>query len=94
MFVIGDMLYIPAPWLHNVRNISSTIAVNFFWKNIDPSLYATKDVYGNKDLLPAQRANQILARALTALDQLPPGFKEFYGRSMIATIEERTFQNN
>ena len=87
-------MYIPAPWLHNVKNISSTVAVNFFWKNLDSSLYATKDVYGNKDLLPAQRANQILARALKALDELPPEFKEFYGRNMIGVIQERTFQDN
>ncbi|KAI6659323.1 tRNA wybutosine-synthesizing protein 5-like [Oopsacas minuta] len=88
----GDMLYIPAPWLHNVKNLDFTVAINFFWKNLDKSMYATNDVFGNKDLIPAQRAKQILSRALKALDELPPEFKEFYGRNMIGIIEEKTFQ--
>ena len=86
------MLYIPSPWLHNVKNIDFTVAVNFFWKNLDNSMYATNDVFGNKDLIPAQRAKQILSRALKALEELPPEFREFYGRSMIGIIEEKTFQ--
>ena len=87
------MLYIPAPWLHNVKNLEFTVAINVFWKNLDPSLYTTKDVYGNKDLVPAQRANQILSRALKILEELPPEFREFYGRKMISNIQDKTFHS-
>ncbi|XP_055944055.1 tRNA wybutosine-synthesizing protein 5-like [Argiope bruennichi] len=85
----GDVLYIPAFWFHNMKYLDFGIAVNVFWKELDPSLYDKKDPYGNKDLLPAQQAFASLDRALTTLSKLPKGYKEFYCLRLIALIEKK-----
>ena len=85
----GDVLFIPALWFHNVLSIDFSVAVNMFWRHLDPQFYDTKDVYGNKDPLHAQRAGQIMERALTALEELPEEYQDFYGRCLIARIEQR-----
>ena len=32
----GDVLYIPALWFHNMTALDFGMAVNVFWKNLDP----------------------------------------------------------
>ena len=49
----GDGLFIPALWFHSVKSASFTVSINVFWRHLQESLYDKKDVYGNKDLLPA-----------------------------------------
>ncbi|GBM71140.1 tRNA wybutosine-synthesizing protein 5, partial [Araneus ventricosus] len=76
-------------WFHNMKYLNFGIAVNVFWKELDPSFYDKKDPYGNKDLLPAQQAFASLDRALTVLSKLPKGYKEFYYLRLIAQIEKK-----
>ena len=86
----GDILYIPALWFHNVLSLEFGVAVNTFWKNLDDCFYDPKDTYGNKDLMPAARANQIIDRAIKALHQLPgEDYRDFYARQLIARIESK-----
>ena len=80
-----------ALWFHNVISLDFGIAVNVFWKNLETQLYDNKDTYGNKDLLPAFRANQVLDRALKILDELPPDYKDFYARCMVNRIQKKAF---
>lgn len=86
----GDILFIPAMWFHNVISLDFGIAVNVFWKHLADDLYDNKDTYGNKDLLPASRAMQIVDRALKTLEELPEEYREFYGQRLIAKIKKKT----
>lgn len=84
----GDILFIPALWFHNVTALDFSISVNVFWKHLDDKCYDTKDVYGNKDPVPAQRAQQGLEKALKTLDCLPEQYKDFYARRLLLKIEK------
>ena len=52
------------------------------------SLYDSKDVYGNKDLVPAARAQQGVDKAMKALDTLPAEYKRFFTLKLIARLEK------
>ena len=83
----GDILFIPALWFHNVKALDFSVSVNVFWKHLDKLFYDGKDVYGNKDLVPATRAMQGLEKALKVLDDLPAGYRNFYAQRLISKIE-------
>lgn len=51
----GDILFIPALWFHNMTSLDFSVAVNVFWRNLNPDVYDKKDPYGNKDPLPASK---------------------------------------
>jgi tRNA wybutosine-synthesizing protein 5 len=85
----GDVLYIPALWFHNMKAIDTGVAINIFWKNLNPELYDKKDAYGNRDLLPAAKALRMLDNVWHQLDTLPPQYRDFYGRQLIARIESK-----
>ena len=87
----GDVLFIPALWFHNVVSLDFSVAVNVFWRNLDGNLYDARDTYGNKDPLPAQRAQQVMDRALKALEELPDEYRDFYARRLVSRIEEKSF---
>lgn len=89
----SDRVYNPyssltALWFHNVAALDFSVAVNVFWKNLDAKFYDNKDVYGNKDLVPAVRAQQGVTRALKAMDSLPPDYKQFYTRQLISMLQK------
>lgn len=90
----GDILFIPALWFHNVIYKDFGVAVNVFWKHLDDSFYDQRDAYGNKDHVPYSRAQQILDRALKALEELPEDYRDFYGRRLIARIERKVLIND
>ena len=54
----GDILFIPALWFHNMTSLEFSVAVNVFWRNLNPEVYDKKDPYGNKDPLPASKVIQ------------------------------------
>ena len=85
----GDILFIPALWFHNMKATSAGVAINVFWKNLDPDLYDKKDPYGNKDLLPAAKASRMLDNVWHQLDSLPEDYRDFYGRQLIARLEKK-----
>jgi len=74
----GDILFIPALWFHNMRSLDFGIAVNVFWYHLEPSLYDRKDLYGNKDLIAASNATQLVDKAVKMLDTLPSDYRDFY----------------
>ena len=85
----GDMLFIPSLWFHNMKAIDAGIAINVFWKNLDEEMYDKKDPYGNKDLLPAAKAMRMLDNVWHQLDSLPEQYRDFYGRQLIARLEQK-----
>ncbi|OWA54141.1 tRNA wybutosine-synthesizing protein 5 [Hypsibius exemplaris] len=84
----GDVLFIPAMWMHYMRSIEFSVAVNVFWCNLPREIYDAKDTYGNKDLLPYTRATQGVDRALKQLDVLPRDLQRFYARMLRAKIDK------
>jgi hypothetical protein len=78
-----------ALWLHHVTALDTGLAVNVFWRNLDPGLYDAKDVYGNKDPIPASQALQLMQRALTLLHKLPHEYTHFYQHMMQASISRQ-----
>ena len=89
----GDVLFIPALWFHNVVALEWGVAVNVFWKSLDPALYDSRDTYGNRDPIPAQRATQIVDRALKALEELPDDFQDFYARCLVSRIQTKAYHH-
>jgi hypothetical protein len=49
-------------------------------------MFHCKDVYGNADPLPAQKASKHLDLVLTSLQQLPPDTADFYARGYIERL--------
>uniref|UniRef100_A0A8C6TEY2 tRNA-yW synthesizing protein 5 n=1 Tax=Neogobius melanostomus TaxID=47308 RepID=A0A8C6TEY2_9GOBI len=79
----GDLLFIPALWFHNTLALEFGVGVNVFWRHLAAETYDKKDPYGNKD-----------PRALHTLDELPPEYKDFYGRRMVQRIQKRTYMDS
>ena len=92
--VPGDVLFIPALWFHNVVSLDFSVAVNLFWRNLDDKYYDHKDVYGNKAPPQAQRAKQILDRAIKCLEELPLDYRDFYARCMVNQIQTKCFSTS
>ncbi|KRX86901.1 tRNA wybutosine-synthesizing protein 5 [Trichinella pseudospiralis] len=86
----GDVLYIPALWFHNTTAVDFSISVNVFWKHLDSSFYDKKDLYGNRDLILAQRAFQYFDQGAKLLEKLPSPYRQFYfSRSLHVTFTNR-----
>ena len=85
----GEILFIPALWSHNVLARDFSVAVNVFWRHLEPELYERRDPYGNKDPVPATKALQSLDRAMQSLGELPDEYKDFYAKRMMAKLREK-----
>jgi len=85
----GDVLFIPALWFHNVISLEFGVAINIFWRHLSTDNYDPKDVYGNRDPVPASRVMQSLDKNLQTLEKLPDEYRDFYARRMIARIKEK-----
>ena len=88
----GDVLFIPALWFHNVIALEFGVAVNVFWRHLDNGMYDSKDTYGNKDLVPASRAMQIMDRAVKTLEDLPEEYRDFYARRIVCKLKARCYK--
>ncbi|KRZ86042.1 tRNA wybutosine-synthesizing protein 5 [Trichinella sp. T8] len=78
MLYPGDVLYIPALWFHNTTAVDFSISVNIFWQHLDSSFYDKKDLYGNRDLILAQKAFQCFDQGAKLLEKLPSPYRQFY----------------
>ena len=86
--------FVSALWFHNVTSEEFGVAVNVFWKNLPQDLYDQKDTYGNKDVLPAQRAMQIVDNALKVLEKLPDDYRDFYARRLVIRIQSKAYNKD
>jgi len=85
----GDILFIPALWFHNMTAKDFGVAVNVFWKELPPQVYDPKDVYGNRDHLVAAKADRMLDNVIKQLENLPPIYKDFYGRKLACKLKKK-----
>ena len=84
----GDVLFIPAMWWHNTRTLSPCYGVNVFFRHMNADAYQSKDLYGNKDPLLAQKAQQLLEQAEAHLSELPLEYRRFFARKLILDIKK------
>ena len=85
--LVGEILFIPSLWFHNVLALEPCVSINIFWKHLGDEMYEKKDLYGNKDLLPAAKAMKDGEDICSMLSQLPPYYRGFYARKIIANIK-------
>ena len=86
--VAGEVLFIPALWLHNVATVTYSVSVNVFWRELGPTFYDKNDIYGNKDLVPAAKSMDIAKRIKKELRAMPQVYRDFYTRRIIQMLSE------
>ncbi|KAG9496976.1 tRNA methyltransferase ppm2 [Fusarium musae] len=75
----GDLLYIPAMWLHTASPTTDlSVAVNVFFRDLDSGYSTGRDVYGNRDLAAYEKARQDISRIVKNFDRLPSEIRDFY----------------
>lgn len=62
------------------------VAINVFWKHLPNEFYESRDPYGNKDLVQANKGFDKLNRALKDLEELPEYYRRFYCQRFIEEI--------
>ena len=89
----GDVLFIPALWFHNVLALDFAVSVNYFWHNLTPDeyWYDQNDIYGNKDLIFGQQAQDKAVEIKKALNQMPSPYSEFYKLKSIEILNSQEF---
>lgn len=84
----GDVLFLPALWLHAASPISNlSVAVNVFFRDLQEGYAAGKDVYGNRDLQVYEKGRQDIARILKSFDRVPSSVRQFYLQRMVAELQ-------
>lgn len=85
----GDILFIPNYWWHSVTSHTFSVGVNIFWSNSELSeFYDKKDVYGNKDPVPAAMASASLEKCIQNLKQLPVKHRKFYSTLFMGQLQK------
>lgn len=89
----GDVLFLPAFWPHCTQALPhgtdrASISVNAFVLRHDrKSLHDPKDVWGNRELLPAQEAVKAFDdKVLPSVAKLPAVARSFYCRKLAAQL--------
>lgn len=97
----GDVLFIPAMWFHCTEALGHggegpadrgasglCISANvFLLRPRFAALHDSKDVWANRELLPAQEALKVFeGKCLPALRRLPPAHRSFYSRKFAACL--------
>ncbi|KAK9326361.1 S-adenosyl-L-methionine-dependent methyltransferase [Lipomyces orientalis] len=75
----GDIIFIPAMWLHATLPVEPSISINIFWKDLEPSLYSQgRDIYGNRDLKAYEEGRALIKRISKSFDAVPAEIRQFY----------------
>ena len=92
----GEALVLPALWAHRVTALTPCISINVFYRDgrIDASDISPRDLYGNHDVLSAQKAlaaarDGRVDEALQLVAHLPRDYREFYGSLIAQCVRER-----
>lgn len=87
--VEGDTLFIPNYWWHSVTSNTFSVGVNIFWPSPQLiGLYDKKDVYGNKDPIPAASAVASVEKCIQNLRQLPEKYRKFYALLLMGKLQQ------
>lgn len=85
----GDILYIPNYWWHSITSLTFSVGINIFWSNPElKELYDKKDVYGNKDPIPAAIASVCLEKCIHSLKKLPEKHRKFYASLFLEKLQK------
>ncbi len=85
----GDTLYIPPLWPHSALAQGGGIAVNTFWRDLDPSAYAHgRDIYGNRDLRAYEEGRSKVRQLERSLAHLPSDQAAFYLKRLAKELED------
>jgi len=91
----GDVLFIPAFWPHCTEALphadgasEASVSVNaFVIQRANKSFHDQKDVWANRELLPAQDAVKAMEeKVLPSLTKLPPMARSFYCKKLAAQL--------
>lgn len=75
----GDVIFIPATWLHATLPLDVSVSLNFFWKDLAPEVYGHgKDIYGNKDIEAYETGRKVIQKLQTTFEGVPDEVKKFY----------------
>lgn len=75
----GDLLFLPAMWFHTATPTTDlSVAVNYFFRDLEGGYSAGRDVYGNRDLAAYEKGRQDVARIAKGFERLPPEIRQFY----------------
>ena len=90
----GDVLFLPAFWPHCAKSLSqdtekTIISVNVFvLRPLMMSFHDPKDIFANRELLPAQEATKVFEeKVLSQLSKLPAVSRSFYCKKLAARLE-------
>lgn len=89
----GDVVFIPAAWLHATLPLDASISINFFWKDLDQQVYGHgKDIYGNKDIEAYENGRKAVQKIGQAFEGIPEEMRKFYllrlADELRATVQE------
>lgn len=87
----GDVLYLPPLWLHTATPTTDTsIALNVFFRSLDPGHYSTgRDVYGNRDLAAYEKGRQDVSKIANSFNKVPSAFRHFYLTRLAQELGEK-----
>jgi tRNA wybutosine-synthesizing protein 4 len=75
----GDILFIPSMWLHATLPLCPSVSLNFFWKDLSHTMYATgKDVYGNRDITAYENGRKFVNKVIDGFEGVPEEIRRFY----------------
>jgi len=71
-----------------VKSLEFSVSVNIFWRRLPSDNYDKKDMFGNRDLIFARRADEGISKAIRLLSKLPAYYRDFYARRCIKRFRE------
>ncbi|KAH6877342.1 hypothetical protein B0T10DRAFT_192573 [Thelonectria olida] len=75
----GDLLFLPTMWFHTATPTTDlSVAVNYFFRDLESGYASGRDVYGNRDLAAYEKGRQEVARVAKGFERLPPEIRQFY----------------
>ncbi|GAX76414.1 hypothetical protein CEUSTIGMA_g3859.t1 [Chlamydomonas eustigma] len=92
----GTALFIPSLWLHNVFSepgSGASISVNAFWRHLPVEFYEKKDLYGNRDLVQANQADEEVGKVCNLLKELPGHYRAFYAQRLITRLTQQLLKD-
>ncbi|KAK7428766.1 tRNA methyltransferase ppm2 [Neonectria magnoliae] len=75
----GDILFLPPMWFHTATPTTDmSVAVNYFFRDLESGYSSGRDVYGNRDLAAYEKGRQDVARITKSFDRVPSEIRQFY----------------
>ncbi|KAF5116396.1 hypothetical protein DV454_001724 [Geotrichum candidum] len=86
----GDIVFIPACWIHATLPLDVSISLNFFWKDLKPEVYGNgkKDIYGNKDIEDYENGRKTVAKLAQSFKGVPEEVRKFYLLRLVDELKE------